>query len=124
MALGCVALTLVVFLGGPARAATPVLSTTASPNAPVGANIFDVASLGLGDNPTGTITFRLYGPDDATCAGPPIFTSTKPVAGNGTYNSDSYQTVSAGTYQWVASYSGDANNDAVSTACADPNEQV
>jgi hypothetical protein len=30
----------------------------------------------------------------------------------------------AGTYQWIATYSGDANNDGAVTACNDPNESV
>src|SRR3989441_12325260 len=38
-------------------------------------------------NPTGTITFNLYGPDDATCGGAVIFSSTVPVSGNGDYTS-------------------------------------
>ncbi|MCA1684242.1 MAG: Ig-like domain repeat protein, partial [Actinobacteria bacterium] len=109
----------------PAGAATPVLTTQASPsNLPVGVAIFDTATLAAGDNPTGTITFDLFGPDDPTCSGPPIFTSTQTVAGNGNYQSQSSPTVAAGAYQWTARYSGDANNTPVATACGDPTETV
>jgi hypothetical protein len=110
---------------GPAQAATPTLTTQASPSGfPIGTAIFDVATLAGGQNPTGTITFNLFGPNNTTCSGPPIFTSTKPVAGNGNYQSDSFTTTQAGDYQWVASYSGDANNAPVTTACNDPAEMT
>jgi len=109
----------------PASAATPVLTTQASPGGfPVGLSIFDVATLALGQSPGGTITFNLYGPDNATCAGPPTFTSTKPVNGNNSYTSDSFTTIEAGTYQWLASYSGDPNNDPAANLCNELSEQV
>ncbi len=109
----------------PAAAASPAISTRASATGfPVGIDIFDVATLGLGDNPTGTITFNLYGPGDPNCSGGITFTTNEAVNGNGTYTSDSYHTLEAGIYQWVARYNGDANNDPVENACGDPNEQV
>ncbi|HEX2041460.1 MAG TPA: hypothetical protein VHF24_02380 [Acidimicrobiales bacterium] len=105
--------------------ANPTITTTASPGVPVGAQVFDTAVLAGGNNPTGTITFNLYGPNDATCAGPPVFTSTVPVAGNGQYQSASFMPIAPGTYRWTASYSGDANNNAAGpTACNDPAEAV
>jgi hypothetical protein len=109
----------------PADAAESFLTNQASASGfPVGVLIFDVATLGRGDNPTGTITFTLYGPDDANCSRSPIFTSSKPVFGNGNYTSDSFTTKAAGAYQWVARYSGDANNTADLTACNDPGGRV
>ena len=102
----------------------PTLSTIASSSVPVGGTISDTATLSGGSNPTGTITFNLYGPGDATCSAAPLFTSTIPVSGNGNYTSASFTTTAAGTYQWIASYSGDGNNSAVSGACGDPNESV
>ncbi|MCA1683892.1 MAG: hypothetical protein LC708_02005, partial [Actinobacteria bacterium] len=72
----------------------------------------------------GTITFTLFGPGNPTCTGPPIFTSTVPATtGNGSYTSGSFTPTASGTYEWIASYSGDVNNEAVATACGDPNEQ-
>ena len=105
---------------------TPVatLTTQASPAAPVGGQIFDMATLSGATNPTGTITFTLFGPDDATCAGPSAFTSTKPINGNGTFPSDFFTPTAAGTYRWVASYSGDANNASITNPCNSPNESV
>src|SRR5437879_1967545 len=83
-----------------------------------------MADLTLGTNPTGTITFTLYGPNDATCT-VVAFTDTKLVSGNADYTSSSFTAIQAGTYHWRASYSGDLNNNAAGpTACADPAEAV
>ena len=101
------------------------ISTTASPAADVGQPVFDTATLGSSGHPTGTITFTLFGPNDATCTGTPAFTSTKTVNGAGTYTSDSFLPTAPGTYSFVATYSGDANNAAAGpTPCNDPAEQV
>src|SRR2546428_8794735 len=43
---------------------------------------------------------------------------------NGDYTSSSYTANVAGTYHWVASYSGDLNNNGTTTACDDASEQV
>ncbi|WP_166388832.1 choice-of-anchor A family protein [Catellatospora methionotrophica] len=103
---------------------TPTLSTDASGNVPLGGQVNDVATLAGGQNPTGTITFSLYGPENATCAGLPVFTSTVPVSGNGDYPSEQFTPPLLGTYRWIASYSGDAGNAAVAGACNDDNESV
>jgi lysophospholipase L1-like esterase len=101
-----------------------LVSTTASGAVTVGGTINDAATLSGGVGPTGTITFQLFGPDNATCAGTPAFTSTRTVTGNGAYTSDSFSTSASGTYRWVAAYSGDANNNDVVTGCSDPAESV
>ncbi len=100
------------------------LSTTASPAVTLGGAVFDTATLAAGFNPTGTITFTVFGPDDATCAGPPVFTSVRPVNGNGTYTSDQFTPTAPGLYRFVAGYSGDVNNAPAVTPCDDPLEQV
>ena len=100
-------------------------STTASPGVTVGGAVSDTATLSGGDNPTGTITFNLYGPNDSSCANTPAFTSSAiSVNGNGDYGSGDFTTTAAGTYSWKASYSGDTNNASVSTACGDAHESV
>lgn len=104
--------------------ATPELRTYASRDTFVGKRVFDTAILTGGDNPTGTITFNLYGPGDATCSRTPVFTSVVQVDGNDTYKSGDFRPRVPGTYQWVAEYSGDDNNEGVVTACDDPAEQV
>jgi DNA-binding beta-propeller fold protein YncE len=103
---------------------TPTLSTLASSGIALGGSVSDTAMISGGLSPTGTMTFRLYGPNDATCAGAPVFVDTKPVAGNGSYLSSSFTPTAAGAYRWIASYGGDANNVAVSGACNDVNESV
>lgn len=101
-----------------------VLTTQASPTVAVGGQIHDTAFLSGGVNPTGTLTFDLFGPGDLNCSAPPLFSSVVPVNGNGSYDSASFTALIAGTYQWIATYSGDANNAAAATACNDPAETV
>src|SRR5256886_11231471 len=104
--------------------ASPALTTTASGSVAAGGSVNDVAHLTLGTNPTGTISFTLYGPNDATCT-VVAFTDTKLVSGNADYTSSSFTAIQAGTYRWIASYSGDLNNNAAGpTACANPAEAV
>ena len=104
--------------------AIPAISTTASATVQVGGSVSDTAHLSGGVNPTGTITFNLYGPDDANCTGAIAFTKDVTVNGNGDYGSGSFPTTAAGTYRWVASYSGDGDNAAVAGGCNDANESV
>jgi hypothetical protein len=100
------------------------LTTLASPAVTLGGAISDTGTLSGGIAPTGTITFNLYGPDNATCAGPAIFTSTVSVNGNGIYSSASFTPTTAGIYRWIANYSGDANNPGTANACNAPGESV
>jgi uncharacterized repeat protein (TIGR01451 family) len=102
----------------------PTISTNASGSVLVGGKIHDTATLADGFNPTGTITFRLYGPNDATCSKGAIFTDAVSVNGNGDYTSADFTTSQAGTYFWVATYGGDSNNAAAAGACGDANESV
>ncbi|MEO8486701.1 MAG: IPTL-CTERM sorting domain-containing protein [Betaproteobacteria bacterium] len=104
--------------------ANPAIVTSASSAVVAGGSINDIATLSLATNPTGTITFRLYGPNNANCTGAPIFTSVVAVNGNGPYPSGFSVASAAGTYRWIAAYSGDANNNAVAGACNDANESV
>lgn len=104
--------------------ASTTVVTQASAAVQPGGLIHDTAVLSGGAAPTGTITFQLFGPNDATCAAAPAFTSTVPVSGNGNYISANFAPSLAGIYRWVAAYSGDAANAASTTACNDPNESV
>lgn len=107
-----------------AAPATPTISTTASGAVPIGGKISDSAVLAGGNAPTGTITFKVFGPNNATCSGSGASTSTVSVAGNGTYTSAPVTVTKAGTYRYTASYGGDANNNAVSEGCNGDNESV
>jgi hypothetical protein len=107
----------------PATPATPALSTTSSGNVALGEAIHDTAVLSGGSSPTGTITFNLYLASDTTCS-TVLDSGSVPVNGNGSYDSPPVTPPSAGAYQWVATYSGDAANTSVANACNDPNEQA
>ena len=122
---------------------TPTLATTAGPDINLGGTLSDTATLagtatqpadpvinltGTGGDPAGgTITFKLYGPDDCTTV---AYTSpTVTVSGDGTYNTPNpqFKPTAAGTYHWVAVYSGDSpntNGTTHNTECDDANEDV
>jgi WD40 repeat protein len=104
--------------------ANPTITTQASGTMPVGGSISDTATLSNAATPTGTITFKVYGPDNATCGGTAVFTSTAPVSPGGTSTSSSYTTAVPGTYRFVASYSGDEQNIPIAGACGDRGESV
>ena len=76
-----------------------------------------------GYNPTGTIIFYRSTGVPATAHGS-VYTDTVTVSGNGTYTTASGTTTgsdvptAAGTYQWVAVYSGDTNNSGATTRAA------
>ena len=89
------------------------MSTVATAQAIIklGEKISDGASVtGLAAGATGTVAFALFGPDNATCSGTPVFTSTVALvvtpAGNGTATgsatSAAYTPTVAGTYRWIA----------------------
>ncbi len=109
--------------GANGTAPTTIESQT-TPLVQIGSAIHDTAILGGGTSPTGTITFSLYGPNDATCSATPIFTSTVNVNGNGNYVSANFIPTLPGNYRWIASYSGDSGNDPASGPCNSPNESV
>ena len=101
------------------------LTTRASGPIAIGQQISDTATLTGGFNPTGTMTFTLFGPDNVECTGQPIFTSVHPVTTNGDYPSAPFTPTLVGTYRWIAHYSGDANNGpAGPTSCNDALEAV
>jgi uncharacterized repeat protein (TIGR01451 family) len=80
----------------------------------------DSATLAGGYFPSGTITFTLHDPSTAVA-----YTDVVPVGGNGPYttasgtNPGGFRPTTTGTYQWVATYSGDGNNNSRSTVVGD-----
>ena len=96
--------------------ATPTISTEAT-DAAIGSAIEDVATLAGGHGAGGKITFDVYGPDDANCSGTVAESVEVNVTGDGYYASGDFTPAEAGEYRWVASYSGDTENEAVIGAC-------
>ncbi len=107
--------------GGPGGHAGPSITTTPSGSVPAGGNISDSATMIGGASPTGTVDFKLYGPGNPSCTGTPIATRTGTLSG-GTASSGNVTAGAAGTYNWVATYSGDSNNASVTSPCG--SEQV
>jgi uncharacterized protein (DUF2147 family) len=102
--------------------ATPTLSTTAALT-PSG-RVVDRARLTGGFNPTGIITFNLYGPGDSTCSRTPALSQRVRVDGNGTYSSRPRLLTRPGTYRFTAVYHRNANNRAARSPCNAPGEAV
>ncbi len=105
--------------------AGPTLTTQAHSATAVGSPISDTATLAGGVSPTGSITWNVYASTDGNCSSPlntQPSTLTASVSGNNSYNSPTFTPTAAGSYKWVATYSGDANNTTVSNSCSDPNE--
>ena len=101
--------------------ASPTITTTAGPAVVVGsgAKLTDSATLAGGFNPTGTITFTL------TLNGTTVDTETATVHGNATYSTPTgFVPTATGTYQWVARYNGDGNNNKVASASGTEPETV
>ena len=97
--------------------ATATISTTQQPaTAGIGFSIADQATVSSGYNPTGTVTFRLYG--NSTATGSPLFTDTEALS-SGSATSSGYATTAIGTFYWVATYNGDTNNSTASSPTAD-----
>jgi hypothetical protein len=79
----------------------------------------DFTLSGAFGTPGGTITFNLYAPSDATCSGTPALTQTVNVNGNGTYSTTNTTFIASteGTWRWESTYSGDGNNQPVTSSC-------
>jgi Ca2+-binding RTX toxin-like protein len=100
----------------------PTMTTNASSDIVLGsATLLDTATVSGRVSPVAnaTIDFRLYGPGDATCTGTPVFQSPNVpyTVEGGSVPSLSFTPTQAGTYRWIATYSGDANNLPVTAAC-------
>jgi predicted outer membrane repeat protein len=110
----------------PALTTTPNPATVTLGTSPTVLN--DSAVLSGGIDPGGTITFTLYAPGNSTT---PVYTDDVPITGSGSYrttdasgdNPGGYTPTTAGTYQWDATYSGDAVNNPLSDT-GDQAEQV
>ncbi|MFD7153254.1 hypothetical protein ACFV9C_01560 [Kribbella sp. NPDC059898] len=79
----------------------------------------DDATISGAFSPTGSVTFKLFVPSDLTCSGSAAFSQTVTVNGNGTYSTSNTAFVAStlGTWRWLVTYSGDANNNPTTSAC-------
>src|SRR5437016_4357938 len=103
---------------------SPSVTTSSTAQGRAGGPFSDQALLAgsSGPNATGTISFTVFGPNNATCAAPGTPAGSAPVSGDGTYPSSAVPVVLAGAYRWIASYSGDGNNNSFTTQCNDAGE--
>jgi hypothetical protein len=95
--------------------ASPTIATLPSGRVPAGGTISDLATVAGGFVPTGTVTFQPFAPTDTTCQ-TPVTTRTGTLSG-GTASSGGIRVGLAGTYRWIAVYTGDANNNPVTSPC-------
>lgn len=103
-------------LTGTVAKATPAIATAQQPaSATAGTAVADKATVSGGSNPTGTVTFNLYG--NPNCTSPPLFTDTEPLTG-GTATSAGFTTLGSGTDYWTATFNGNSSNNAVTSGCA------
>ena len=75
------------------------------------------AHLSGGASPSGTITFRLYGPGDKRCKRKPAFSGGIAVKSNGTYSLAQYLAAKSGIYRLSVGYSGDQRNRRYKASC-------
>jgi hypothetical protein len=95
---------------------TAQLSTN---SATIGATVHAVATLsGATSSASGTVTYDVYSND--TCAAGGLVSTLGPVSVSGAVvpNSPNWTTTAAGTFYFVANYSGDADNNATTSDCA------
>ena len=96
--------------------ATPSLSTVARTEVSAGGSATDTATVSGGVDPSGAVTFTLYGPGDTDCTGPVVGTDRATLSG-GTATSAPLPVGGVGDYRWTAVYGGDANTAAVTEKC-------
>jgi hypothetical protein len=98
--------------------AVPTLTLSAPTSVTLGSPIADNAALAGASTPGGTITFRVYTSNNCA-SGSSIITdqTTATVTANGNYQSAPVTLASPGDYGFEASYSGDPNNDPVTSSC-------
>jgi hypothetical protein len=101
----------------PCQKSSPTLGTTPGSGGLVGTVLNDTATLTGAYSPTGSITFKLYGPTTGTCDTTPIYTQVVALSGVTASTSPGFTTTAVGTYEWTASYPGDQYNNAASSGC-------
>ena len=106
------------------NSASPGLSLSAPSSGTAGSTISASSisgNLSSGFLPSGTITFKVFGPQPSaptSCGSGGTTVGTASVGGNGTYHPGAGFTPSqTGNYWWYASYGGDSNNHPAASSC-------
>jgi hypothetical protein len=82
-----------------------------------GASAYTISAVsGGGPAPTGSVTYNFYG--NGTCSGSPAGASTVTMVSGSVPNSSTFGPLSAGTYSFLANYSGDSNYNGSTSGCA------
>jgi uncharacterized repeat protein (TIGR01451 family) len=107
--------------------AAPDISTTPSETSGSVSDVLnDTAHLSGGStfDGSGTITFRLFGPNDPNCDGTPAYAESVTADHNGDYHTSNASVLAdtEGTWNWTAVFSGDTNNNQAVSGCGE--EQV
>jgi hypothetical protein len=80
-----------------------------------------------GSNPTGSVTFELFGPADPNCTGTPAYSETVALVGGAAATSNTtfdVTSATAATYKWEVSYSGDTKHEGATATCGSENFTV
>src|SRR5207244_2846581 len=105
--------------------AQPAIATTQDPaSGTVGESFKDKAKLSglFGAHAGGSVSWKLYSNKSCDASEGGVLASEGPVSvdGDGEYSTpQGASPTQAGTYYWVASYSGDSNNKEATSGCAD-----
>jgi hypothetical protein len=81
-----------------------------------GASAYASSTVTGGATPTGTVTYSFY--SNGTCSGSPASTSQQTLSSGTVPNSASFGPLAAGTYSFIARYSGDSNHIGSASSCA------
>jgi hypothetical protein len=114
--------------------AVPTITTITAPGASVvvGSQIRDQANVsnasnGQPNSASGSVTFNLYGAQDASCANPPVATSLGGLSvgqPSSVAYSQPYTVTQVGTYHWMDKYNGDSNDQGATSPCSAEPVQV
>jgi hypothetical protein len=104
--------------------ASPSLSasapTTGTTRAAIAASSIN-GVLSAGSSPTGTVSFRVFGPQSSppsSCTSGGTAVGTTSASGDGTFHPPAgFTPTAAGDYWWYASYGGDTNNNSAASVC-------
>jgi hypothetical protein len=101
--------------------AGPKITVTPSTAIKLGGTLTAKATVGNRVSPQAgaSVVFDAFGPGDANCSQNAVFTSTisYPASG-GAVTSQKFTPTATGAYRWTATYTGDADNNPVTSACS------